>query len=245
MSLNNNTPNPPVKKSAVPTIFVVSLVILALAGAAVWYLFFRGGSDTDERAAYDNIMRYENAHQLDSLGEALNEYFDTYNSDAFHYSQLKELHDRFFTERDDWQAAEDQMSLDAVRHFLDVHPDGFYLGKANQKFDSLSYVHAVETNTREVYEQYLSQFSHGKYVAEVRKLMLEIDNEELTIEEKASVKETLTAHSMLWVTTTKVPLLQRLLMKSILILARLIRNWKTSMPICPTCTRLVARLFST
>ena len=194
MSLNNNTPNPPVKKSAVPTIFVVSLVILALAGAAVWYLFFRGGSDTDERAAYDNIMRYENAHQLDSLGEALNEYFDTYNSDAFHYSQLKELHDRFFTERDDWQAAEDQMSLDAVRHFLDVHPDGFYLGKANQKFDSLSYVHAVETNTREVYEQYLSQFSHGKYVAEVRKLMLEIDNEELTIEEKASVKETLTAH---------------------------------------------------
>ena len=194
MTLDNNTPNPPAKKRATGTILIISLVILAFMGAAVWFLFFRGGSDADERTAYDNIIRYENTHQLDSLGEALNDYFDTYNSDAFHYSQLKELHDRFFTERDDWQAAEDQMSLDAVRHFLDVHPDGFYLGKANQKFDSLSYVHAVETNTREVYEQYLSQFSHGKYVAEVRKLMLEIDNEELTIEEKASVKETLTAH---------------------------------------------------
>lgn len=194
MSHNNNIPNPPAKKSAVPTILVVSLVILALVGVAVWYLFFRGGNDADERAAYDNIMRYENTHQLDSLGEALNDYFDTYNPDAFHYSQLKDLHDRFFTERDDWQAAEGQMSLEAVRHFLDVHPDGFYLGKANQKFDSLSYVQACEINTREAYEQYLSQFSRGKFVTEVRKLMSELDSEELTIEEKTAVKETLSAH---------------------------------------------------
>ena len=104
MTLDNNTPNPPAKKRATGTILIISLVILAFMGAAVWFLFFRGGSDADERTAYDNIIRYENTHQLDSLGEALNDYFDTYNSDAFHYSQLKDLHDRFFTERDDWQS---------------------------------------------------------------------------------------------------------------------------------------------
>ena len=194
MTLDNNTPNPPAKQRATGTIIIVSLVILALAGTAVWYLFLRGGSDMDERTAYDNIIRYENTHQLDSLGEALNDYFDTYNSDAFHYSQLKDLHDRFFTERDDWQATENNMSLETVRQFLGVHPDGFYLIAATQKLDSLSYVDACTTNTREAYEHYLDQFSQGKFVAEARKQISELDNEEITIEEKTAVKETLTTH---------------------------------------------------
>ena len=197
MTLENNQDqhqNLPVKKSAVTTILIISLLIVALAGAAGWYLFFRGGSDADERTVYDRIIRYENTHQLDSLEDALNEYFDTYNSDAFHYSQLKDLHDRFFTERDDWQAAEGTMSLESVRHFLDVHPDGFYLDKANQKYDSLSFAQAVEDNTREAFEQYINQFSRGKYLAEARKLMSELDNEELTIEEKTAVKDALTTH---------------------------------------------------
>lgn len=191
---NNQNQNPPAKKSAVTTILIISLVIVALAGAAGWYLFFRGGSDTDERTVYDKIIRYENAHQLDSLEAALNEYFDTYNSDAFHYSQLKDLHDRFFTERNDWQTAESTLSLEAIRHFLDLHPDGFYLDKANQKYDSLSFARAVEDNTREAFEQYINQFSRGKYLAEARKMMSELDNEKLSIEEKTAVMETLTTH---------------------------------------------------
>ena len=182
------------KKGASITIILVSITILILTGAAIWFLFFRGGTDADERNAYDNIMRYENNHQLDSLSEALNDYFDTYNSDAFHYSQLKELHDRFFTERADWQAAEGLTSVDAVLHFLDVHPDGFYQIDANQKLDSLSYVEACRANTCEAYEQYLSQFFHGKFAAEAKKQMAALDNVELTIEEKTSIKETLTAH---------------------------------------------------
>ena len=194
MTLDNNTPNPPAKKRATGTILIISLVILAFMGAAVWFLFFRGGNDADERTAYDNIIRYENTHQLDSLGEALNDYFDTYNSDAFHYSQLKDLHDRFFTERDDWQSTEASMSLEAVRQFLGVHPDGFYLGDATRKLDSLSYVEACAANTREAYEHYLDQFAQGKFAAEARKQISELDNEELSIEEKTAVKEALTTH---------------------------------------------------
>ena len=101
MSSDNNQE----KGRATSTIAVISLIIAALACVAVWFLFFRGGSDADERTVYDNIMRYERERNLDSLDVALNDYFDTYNSDAFHYSQLKGLHDRFFTERSDWQEA--------------------------------------------------------------------------------------------------------------------------------------------
>ena len=186
--------NPQGKKRAGATIAIVSVAILLLAGVATWFLFFRGGSDDDERMAYDTIMRYENANQLDSLSEALNDYFDTYTSDAFHYSQLKELHDRFFTERADWQAAEGLTSVDAIRHFLDLHPDGFFLRNANQKLDSLSYIEARHADTREAYEHYLSQFPQGKFTAEARKLLTGLDSEEISVEEKVAVKEALTAH---------------------------------------------------
>lgn len=190
MSSDNNQE----KGRATGTIAVISLIIVALACVAVWFLFFRGGSDADERTVYDNIMRYERERNLDSLDVALNDYFDTYNSDAFHYSQLKGLHDRFFTERSDWQEAQDAMSMEAVRHFLDVHPDGYYLSTARQTLDSLSFAIAVEADTYEAYEQYIAQFSQGKYVKEARKKMNELENVELTVEEKTAVTETLSAH---------------------------------------------------
>lgn len=182
------------KGRAAGTIVAISLVIVALACAAVWYLFFRGGSDSDERTVYENIMRYEHERKLDSLDVALNDYFDTYNSDAFHYSQLKDLHDRFFNERADWQAAEGVMSIESMHQFLDVHPDGFYSTNAHQKLDSLSFAHAVEVDTYEAYEQYINQFAQGKYVAEARNKMNGLENMTLTVEEKAAITETLSAH---------------------------------------------------
>lgn len=182
------------KGRAIGTIVAVAAVIVALAGAAAWYLFFRGGDDADERAAYDTIVRYQNENKLDSLAEALNDYFDLYNSDAYHYSQLKALHDRFFTERADWQAAEKLHSYEAVRNFLDVHPDGLYRQQAHHALDSLTFVAAKADDTREAFEHYLNQFPQGSYAAEARKLMENLDNVDLTVEEKTSVKQTLDTH---------------------------------------------------
>ena len=187
-------PNQPAKNNAVGTIVVLLLVLLALGGTAAWYLFFQGGNDADERAAYDRIVRFQNEEQLDSMGAALNDYFDTYTSDAHYYSQLKALHDRYFTERADWQATCGIKSLDAIRHFLDVHPDGLYLKQANHLYDSLSYAEAVHTDTREAFEQYLSHFPQGAYASAARKQMEALDKVELTVEEKMSATETLTNH---------------------------------------------------
>ena len=163
-STTNNISEPAPKGRAVGTIIAVLLVILALGGAAAWYLFFRGGTDADERIVYDRIVRYQNLHELDSLSDALEEYFDTYNSDAFHYSQLKDLSDRFFTERADWQAASASLSSQTVRHFIDAHPDGFYKVDAEQKLDSLVFAEALSANTREAFDLYISQYPQGKYV---------------------------------------------------------------------------------
>ena len=190
-------PNSPQKKTnghAVATIVVVSIVIVTLAAAAAWHLFFRGSDNVDERTAYNTILRYQNAGQLDSLAEALNFYFDTYNPDAYHYSQLKELNDRFFAERTDWQTAEATLTLASVRHFLDVHPDGLYLSQARTKLDSLSFIEATQSDTREAYEHYLTQFPQGRFVADVRQKMNELDNVELTTEEETSINGILDAH---------------------------------------------------
>ena len=191
-----NTPQPNVtgKKRAVVTAVVVSLIIIALAGTAVWFLFFRSSDDADERVAYENILRYERDCSFDSLEVALNEYFDTYNPDAFHYSQLKDLYDRFSVERADWNAASGVSSLDAVRHFLDVHPDGFFLSCALQRQDSLFFEQALEENTQEAFELYINQFPQGKYVAEARKKMEDLDSTELSSEENGLIMEMLSRH---------------------------------------------------
>ncbi|MBR1520855.1 MAG: hypothetical protein IJ635_06430 [Bacteroidaceae bacterium] len=194
--INNSVPEKPAsgRGRAGVTISVVSLLIVALAAVAAWFLFFRGGDDNDERAAYDAINRYSQTHQLDSLATALNDYFDTYNSDAYHYSQLKELNDRFFGERADWQALEGAMSVDAIRHFLDEHPDGFYRKMADEKLDSLVFAEAVDANTREAFEQYLSQFAGGRYAEDAQKKIEDFDKQDLTVDEKFRALETLNDH---------------------------------------------------
>lgn len=194
MPSTSNTSESSAKGRAVRTIVAVSLVIVTLGGVATWYLFFRGGDDADERVVYDRIIHYQNLHQYDLMGKALEEYFDTYNPDAFHYSQLKNLNDRFFTERADWKAASASLSTSTIRHFIDAHPDGFYQVDAEQKLDSLLYVQALAANTREAFEHYISQSPQGSYVEEARANIEALDNVGVTPEEYAAAHQVMEAH---------------------------------------------------
>ncbi len=195
LSQANSTPAPqPKKGQAGATIAIISAVIIALAGAAVWYLFFRGGGDEEERLMYENIIRYEQEDKLDSLEEALDDYFDTYNSDAYHYTQLKDLNERFMTERADWQAAANLVSADAVHHFLDQHPDGFFRNIANSKLDTLSFAEAAKEDTKDSYERYISQYPDGLFVKLAESKISDLDHKELSAEEKADVKSVLINH---------------------------------------------------
>ena len=182
-------------RRAVGTIVAVLCVIVALAAAGGWYLFYQGDDvDTEESVLYENIVRYQNTQQLDSLSMALRSYFDTYEAEAPHYSELQSLRQRFFTEETDWQNAVQQPTCQSVRHFLDLHPDGFFLNKATAMFDSLSYQQACSVNTREAYDHYLSQFPQGTYIAQARRQLSSLDKAELTPGEEATATEVLTSH---------------------------------------------------
>lgn len=135
------------KGQAVATIVVMVCVIAALASAATWFLFFNTGGNTEETSLYDDIKRYESEQMLDSLKEAMNEYLDTYNPDAFHYSEVKGLRDQLMGEETDWMDAEKAMTIDALRTFLMIHPDGFYRDRANVCMDSLLALEAAEVES--------------------------------------------------------------------------------------------------
>lgn len=135
------------KGQAVATIVVMVCVIAALASAATWFLFFNTGGNTEETSLYDDIKRYESEQMLDSLKEAMNEYLDTYNPDAFHYSEVKGLRDKLMGEETDWMDAEKAMTIDALRTFLMIHPDGFYRDRANVCMDSLLAQEAAEVES--------------------------------------------------------------------------------------------------
>ena len=168
---------------AVCTIFLVSILIIGLSAVAGWYLFFRGGNDGDEREAYEQIIRYRQKGDYSMMAQAINEYFDTYNPDAFHYSMLKDLSDRFFAEHADWQAVENAATADAIRNYLDIHPDGFYRQLADVKLDSLFFIEAAELGTKEAVERYLEQYPQGKYVAKAQEVLAQLEKGKLTDEE--------------------------------------------------------------
>lgn len=189
-----DSPKPKGKSGAVGTIIAVSTVIVLLAGAAVWYIFFKGSDDTSEREAYATITRLEQQHNYDSLEIAINEYLDTYNNDAFHYQQIKDLSNRFSTENADWQSAVKNMSLNSVENFLNLHPDGFFKGAAELKLDSLTFEQAKELNTKEAYEQYMEKFANGKFAKEADEAMANLDKKDLTAEEKSNALETVANH---------------------------------------------------
>lgn len=129
--------------TAIATIIIVSCAIAALASAAVWFLFFKTGSNSDEHHLYDDIKRFEAEHNLDSLKESIGNYLDMYNPDAFHYSEVKSLRDDIVTEETDWMDAESSMTIDMLRGFLKAHPNGFFYSKANSCIDSLLAVEAA------------------------------------------------------------------------------------------------------
>lgn len=129
---------------AVATIVVVTCVIVALASAATWFLFFNKGDNTDESNLYSSIKRYESEQMIDSLKESMNLYLDTYNPDAFHYSEVKSLRDQLLAEEADWMDTEKSMTIDGLRTFLMIHPDGFYRERANTCVDSLLALETVE-----------------------------------------------------------------------------------------------------
>lgn len=182
------------KSGAIGTIITISLLIIVLAGAAVWYIFFKGSDDNSERQVFESITRYEQQRNYDSLEIALSEYLDTYNSDAFHYQQVKNLSDRFFAENTDWQAATKSLSIESMNNFINIHPDGFFKDVAYDKLDSLSFEEAKEQNTVEAYEQYMDKFSEGKYVKDADEAIENLDKKEISAEEKSDAVRAVAKH---------------------------------------------------
>ncbi len=166
---------------AVATILSVSCLIVVLAAAAAWFLFFNAGDNADESRMYENIKRYESEQMLDSLKEGLGEYLDTYNSDAFHYSEVKSLRDRLMAEETDWMDTEKDMTVEGLEAFLSMHPDGFFSARANSCMDSLRALEEEEVKPLPV-ETHAADSVAGDSVVEA------IELEEKKIEEKAAEK---------------------------------------------------------
>lgn len=173
------------------TISAVAVAIIALGAVGAWWIFLRGGSDAEEKHFYEKIMRFERENNTDSLEVVMNEYLDMYNSDAHHYSEVKNIGNRFFVERDEWNSSVRQNSIEATHRFLDQYPDGYFRTKATNRLDSLTFVIATEQNTKEAYEEYLSVYDDGRYIDVARHRIDSIE-----AEEKRMVQERMRADSI-------------------------------------------------
>lgn len=190
---SNNNDNRNRGKRVSTTITIVSIVVLALIGFGCWWIFVRGGSDAEEQLFYDKIVRFERENNVDSLENAMNAYLDMYNSDAHHYSAVKDMGNRFFVERDEWHYSERQGSIEAIHRFLDQYPDGYFREKANNRLDSMLFVSASIENTKDAYENYLNLVEEGRYMDIAKSRIDSIDAEELRKQKERMLADSIAA----------------------------------------------------
>lgn len=195
------------KKKPVATIVAVSLVIIALLGAAIWFLFpqikqmIDPATANDELESYRKIERFKNEGMLDSLEIALEEYFDEYSEDSFEDQEFKdrfryveEINDAFTSERNDWKSALGVASVDAFNQFLDNHPDGFYRVVAMQTLDSVAFNAAVEAKTKEALERYIDTYPNGKFIEKAQEKIAAMEKVDITDDEKHNAVNAVSQH---------------------------------------------------
>ena len=72
------------------------------------------------------------------------------------------------TEKDAYQAAVADGTHEAMREFLELHPDGMYASMARPDLDELLWEEATTVDTAEAYEAYLSELPDGIHSQDAR-----------------------------------------------------------------------------
>lgn len=140
--------------------FFYSLVVIA----AAFVLAGCQEKKVTEEQAWGQITHFQVMDQPDSLLAALELYLDQH-PDGPHAIMVQQLKDRVLQEGDEWQTiVKGTPTREAVQAYLGKYHDGFYRTSALEQLDHLDYAAAVDVNTPEAFDEYLSLHPDGKHV---------------------------------------------------------------------------------
>lgn len=190
--INENREKSKRSKKIVLTIVSVIIVIVVSLSLAI-YLNIKGDDSKAEGEAWAKVEKFQNGSNTDSLDIALHYYMENF-VDGKHSEMATQLSERFNSEKNDWQIALAENSVESVNSYMDTHPNGYFRDEAMVRLDSLMYYDALEKNSSEAFDAYLAQFPEGKYAAEAKEKSESLQNPVLTTDEELNVIDILTQH---------------------------------------------------
>lgn len=169
------------------------LLIAAGAGYAYYMLKVPSYNSKKEEEAWSLVMKYRSDFDADRLEDALDDYISDFDS-GLHSAEAKALYESLVREKAAWKSAVRQNNALAMHDFMDQFGNGFFHKVAYQKLDSLSFYEAKNKNTKEAIDYYIDTFSDGKYVEEALAISDKLNNGNLTLQERETVKTVLDNH---------------------------------------------------
>lgn len=168
------------KKNNGPIIIVIALLVAcSLVGGAL----YMGLSHQDEESLWTLCQESKDINDV-------KQYIDEY-PDGEHINQAKSLYNMLIGEKTSWEQAMASGDEDALRSFINNHPSSKYLSQAREMLDDAVWNNALEKNTKDSFQRYLSEFTNGRHVGEARSHFNELQRAELTLDERNRVNQSI------------------------------------------------------
>lgn len=166
------------KKNKGPLIIIIALLVAcSLVGGAL----YMGFAHQDEETLWTLCQQSKDLNDI-------KQYIDDYPNGE-HIAEAKSLYSQLISEKTSWEQAMASGEEDVLRAFINNHPSSNYLAQARDMLDDAVWNNALERNTKDGFQRYITEFPTGKHVGEARSHFNELQRAELTLDERQRVNQ--------------------------------------------------------
>lgn len=166
------------KKRFMLWIFVVLLLVVSGGGTA-YYFYMQGNEET----AYRVLENNENIEDYEA-------YLKKYPNGT-HTQEVRERLAALRVMYAEWQNVSKSSYVKDFERFRDSYPNSVLVKQCELKIDSLDWVEAVQTNTLEAVERYMTYHPDGRYLSEASIALNTIQNSKVSESEVQLIASTL------------------------------------------------------
>lgn len=182
---NEPEPEKEKKKKASKTTLIISIVIALLVCGVCFYMY-KQAQDQREMEEYKIAMK-SNEPLI------LQQYIDTFRESApkEHLDSIQARMEAIKSNDEDWENALKSNTKDALKEYLNNHPNSAHRATALNKIDSIDWAQTSSLKTEEAFKAYMTEHPDGAHYAEAEDAIRKLKVNEVTDTERSTVANVL------------------------------------------------------
>ncbi|MCR4853722.1 MAG: zinc-ribbon domain-containing protein [Prevotella sp.] len=173
------------KKKANKTTLIISIVVALLICGVCFYMY-KQAQDQRELEEYKIAMKSEEPL-------ILQQYIDTFRESApkEHLDSIQARMEAIKANDDDWENALKSNTKDAMKDYLNNHPNSPHRATALNKIDSIDWAQTSSLKTEEAFKAYMTEHPDGNHYAEAEDAIRKLKVNEVMDSERSTVASVL------------------------------------------------------